>query len=232
MEEAQSLINSSVVRSPHAARSQKLNLQQVWQQINRFMPLLVLVVLALQLVTLFFFFNPPFLANQNLINQITSEVAKLTAVNPYETPTMAVVSSAEDLRKQNDIMKQVYKDAQEGDYVLAYSDKLILYRRNENKVIYQGPTPNQILNDSQAKLVAEITEAAVKAGIVKSDSEDKPQLSTVVDPAALKQQDPIFYADVQKDDIRAVFPKSEIVVVYRLATKQIVKSGKVTTTIS
>ncbi len=55
---------------------------------------------------------------------------------PDEEPTMATLLDIEELKKEN---PEFYKDAQKGDYLVIYSEKAIIYREEENKVINVAP---------------------------------------------------------------------------------------------
>ena len=192
---------------------------------------IAVMIVVLQVIIIVLIINPINLYNQALNNQIINEVSKLAIVDPTQTPVIAVVSDADKLRGANAVQGAVYKDAKNGDYVLGYTNKLIIYRRAEGKVIYDGDNPNTVLDKAQKTAVASIISKAKAAGLLESSSEEQPQLSTVTDPELLKKQDATFYKDAQKDDIIAVFPQKGLIVIYRQNVDVIIKSGKYQTVI-
>ncbi len=192
---------------------------------------LAFLIIVLQIVIIVLVINPLNLYNQALNNQIINEVSKLAIVAPTENPVIAVVSDAEKVREANAVQAVVYKDAKNGDYVLGYSSKLIIYRRPENKIIYDGDNPNTLLDKAQKTITSSVISKAKSAGLLDSNSEEQPQLSTVTDPALLLKQDPNFYQDAKKDDIIAIFPEKELIVLYRQNGDSIIKSGKYQTII-
>ncbi len=199
------------------------------------MKFLVVVILLIQLVILAFIlpFSPLYILQQQTVtNQVINEVSKLTPVNVNEQPQVAVVADAEVLRKANAVQAQVYKDAANGDYVLVYSDKMIIYRRNDNKIVYQGDSPATLADKSQKSIQDAIVAKAKSANLIAADSTETPQLSSVTDAAQVKAQDASFYANVANGDIIALFPSAKVVVLYRPSTGDMVNSGTFNTTIS
>jgi hypothetical protein len=82
----------------------------------------------------------PNLTAQNTKQTIVDNVSKLYDV-PQEEPTLAKVSEAEKLKKEQDF----FKNAQNGDYILVYPNAKIgiLYRESTNKIINIGPVQSQ-----------------------------------------------------------------------------------------
>jgi hypothetical protein len=195
---------------------------------------LLVVIIIIQLAMTYFVINPPFIYELNLTKQIVDEVSKLTVVNTFETPTINVISDVEKIKAANTIQAQVYKNAKNGDYVLGFSDKMIIYRREGKQIIYDGDSPTTILTKTQTALTQKFTTKAVKAGLVSQAEADKetPQLSVVTDADALKAQDAKFYADVKKDDIVGVYVSKSLIIIYRPDTDEIIKTGTAKTTIT
>lgn len=110
---------------------------------------LIVLVVLLQIVILFLLLTQTIYSPQARTNQIIEKATSGLAVPPNEFPQVAVIGDGRNLGDINQIKAgsridaEVYKDAQNGDYVLAYSAKLIIYRPSENKVIYDGETPAQ-----------------------------------------------------------------------------------------
>jgi hypothetical protein len=187
-------------------------------------------LLVLQLGILYLLINPINLYNQLDTVGVINSVGKV-AVAPPGLPTAVArvgdgttLAKADDLRKGNQIDAVVYKDAQDGDYVLGYQGKTIIYRKGENKIVYNDKSAQVLLQESQQNLVALVLKKSQDAGIVAKDYNTAPAVSVVTDADAVKKINE-FYSVVQKDDLVAQFSKPDVVVVYRPSTDQIVKSG-------
>ncbi|MEP7103329.1 MAG: hypothetical protein ABI721_01295 [Candidatus Dojkabacteria bacterium] len=190
-----------------------------------------------QIILLILIVNPPNLLSQLNVVNVINDVSKAAAIPPTEVPVVAVIGdnkilpNIDDLKKQDQFTAEVYKDAQNGDYVLGYTSKMIIYRVSEKKVIYDGESPVA----KQTKLQKDATNAVVakvkEVGLITSDSTETPNLSVVVDEDKVKESNSSFYTNVQKDDIIATFPDSKLLVIYRPATKAIINSGKYTTVV-
>lgn len=198
----------------------------------KFAKLFMLVIFLLQVLTVYLLINPINLINQLNAVQIVNRVASKVSVPPSEVPQVVArvgdgktLPSADDLRKENEIQAQVYKDAQNGDYVLLYSSKMIVYREATDTVLYQGDTPTNILQKAQKELMDKVVAKAKAQSIVAASSEETPQLSTITDIAKLKQENAAFYAEGANNDVIALFPTAGKVVLYRPQTDTIVKSG-------
>lgn len=214
--------------------------QGQWQKRNRMgfvgkfkkLKFAVILMLLLQIATLYFLINPINLINQLDAVQVVNKVSSKVSVPPSEVPQVIArvndgkqLASADSLRKENAIQAEVYKDAQDGDYVLLYSSKMIIYRQSTDTVIYEGNTPAAILQKTQKDLMDKVIAKAKAANVISQDSSEQPQLSSVTDAAKLRQENPTFYSDVAKDDIIALFPTAGKVVLYRSANDSIVKVG-------
>lgn len=83
-------------------------------------------------------------ANEDLVREVGS-----TILLPDETPNIASIVDVESLRKAN---ADFYKDAQNGDKLLIYSTKAIIYREAEGKIINVAPvklTPQEEPKDTK-----------------------------------------------------------------------------------
>jgi hypothetical protein len=156
--------------------------------------------------------------------QLLSEVARLTRINSSESPVVAVIRNAENLRKESALMAEVYKDAIDGDYFLSFSNEIIIYRRQDNIIVYQGPTPAAIQQQRRDELASKIRQKAKENGVVITDTEQV-QLTAVTDPEVLKKNSPDFYAQAQQGDVVAVFPISQKIILYRPNGETLVNSA-------
>jgi len=189
------------------------------------------LIVILQIVIIALILNPVALYQQYQNQQVINEVGALTTLNTGETPVIAQVSDAEALRKENSIQAQVYKDAKNGDYVLGYTNKLIIYRKGETKLIYDGDTPSAVLTKNQELIITDISTKAKEAGLIDTDSQETPQVSVITDITKLKSENPTFYSIARNNDVVAVFSESQLIVLYNIESKSILNSGKFTTNI-
>lgn len=73
-------------------------------------------------------------ANEQLLRDVRNII--LLPDPADEEPVIASVINADSLRKEN---ADFYKDAQDGDTLLIYSSKALIYRQSENKIINVAP---------------------------------------------------------------------------------------------
>jgi hypothetical protein len=192
--------------------------------------LLTLNLFALGII-IYLFFNPPFLNNESVNEKVFDEVSEVVQISKNETPIIAEISKVDSIKSINSVMAEVYAKAQDGDYFIALSDKIIIFRRDGKQVIYNGPSPAQIIEARKAQLISNIKNAAQSNGISLSFDET-PQVVAATDPDALKTIDSEFYADIEKNDVIVVFPKSEKILIYRSSDSSIVNSGEYKSVIS
>jgi hypothetical protein len=194
---------------------------------KRFLAVLALV----EFVIILWLINPSAIITRIQNDQVVREVSGLTTINTTETPVVAVITNANALRDENTIQAEIYKDAQNGDYVIGYTDKMIIYRRQDSSIIYEGETPQLKLESTQEALLTNIITAAKDSGAVDRDSVEVPQVSVISDARQLRQTNPGFYADAQNGDILAYFLDSGVLVIYRDETQTIINAGSYSTTI-
>ena len=195
---------------------------------NSLISILLFVMVILQAATLFFLIKP---TAQPVYQSLSPEQEKTMELNtallekvsalttlPKENPVIAEVLDVDILRQEHPINADVYKDAANGDKVIAYADKLIIYRPDENKVIYEGKNPNQIM---QEQYIADLKDVLAKVGALTTlDTKTVPQLSTIADIDKLKAGNPKFFADALNEDKILVYP--DRLIIYRPSTNQII----------
>ncbi|MFW5703018.1 MAG: hypothetical protein ACOCXP_03570 [Candidatus Dojkabacteria bacterium] len=163
--------------------------------------------------------------------QIVSQVEEKAEVNENENPTLAIISNVEQLREANEIQQEVYKDAQNDDYILAYSDKIVIYRPSTDEVIYEGLAPADIFAQNQQQVVGNVVSAAVEEGLVTDAQSENPEVLLVQEPERLRAQDAEFYALAEENDVISYFPAAERVILYRPSEEKILNSGSYRTVI-
>jgi len=151
---------------------------------------------------------------------LANQVRKLANINDTEPPVIAIVSDIDKLRNANSIQKEIYKDAQNGDYVLGFVSKMVIYRKQDNKIIYMGDSPKLTQDKEQADVITQLKAQAKSININLTDS--NPQISTITDASLLNTT---FYKNAKLGDIVAFFAKDGIVIVYRTTTEQIIAKG-------
>lgn len=195
--------------------------------------ILALMIIIFQIIILYLLINPINLLNQLNAVQVINKVSDLTLVPAGEIPSAigtigdnSLLPDVETLKKENDIQAQVYKDAKNGDYVIVYSNKMIIFRESENRIIYEGQTPVQILNNNQQTIVSNLIKKVKDSGIIANTNEEAPQLRIITTEIEdLKRSNPEFYGEVKENDIQAIFARENKIIIYRPDTDTIVKYG-------
>lgn len=196
-----------------------------------FTKLLLLLIIVMLAGLMYLNLYPPTLSEQRKVQAMVQQIAKQDKdISAKEYPQFAVVTDPDALRKQNQIMADIYKDAQKDDYVFGFSNKMIIYRDKENKIVYQGPSPQQLLLSQQQQILDKLTTRLKAQQIIADDSKEVPQLAVISDTAALKNADPSMYGSAKVGDITAVYPQAQLFVLYRPSTDEVINHGKVSTT--
>ncbi len=197
--------------------------------------LLVLINIGVFLGVIYLVYKnvTPVSTNDTLGNnsEIVDKVAKLITLDPTQTPQVGTINDVDTLKQNNVVLAQVYKDAQNGDYLLAYTDKYIIFRDSENKIIYNGDSPSKIISDTQKKVTDKIALLVKSAKILTVDDTEDPQLSPVTDDILQNAASSDFYKDVKKDDVIGLFSKNHIIVIYRPSSDNLVSMGSYETVI-
>jgi hypothetical protein len=192
---------------------------------------LILIILVLSGSILYLILRPINAYNQLKTVRIINKATETVDVPPNELPQVGVIGdeknlqSIEKLKAANAVDAEIYKDAENGDYVLGYTSKLIIYRPSTKEVVYEGETPQQKLAETQKTLISLVQKKAVEEGLIKSDTA-VPQASIVTEAEKVKQSNE-FYSDVENNDIIANFSNPDLIVIYRPSNDTIVKSGKI-----
>ena len=190
-----------------------------------------LLILLLQAGIFYLILNPINLYNQLTTVQVINEITKSIQIPPNELPQVGIIGDKknlqpiDDLKKGNAIDAEIYKDAKNGDYVLGYTSKLIVYRPSDKKVIYEGDTPQQKVTKSQQTLIALVSKKALDAKLITEKSAIS-QSNVVTDAEKVKASNE-FYKDLQNNDIIASFSNPDLIVIYRPSSDSIIKSGQV-----
>ena len=194
-----------------------------------------LLILLLQAGIFYLILNPINLYNQLTTVQVINEITKSIQIPPNELPQVGIIGDKknlqpiDDLKKGNAIDAEIYKDAKNGDYVLGYTSKLIVYRPSDKKVIYEGDTPQQKVAKSQQTLIALVSKKALDGKLI-TDKTATPQASVVTDAEKVKNSNE-FYKDVQNNDVIANFSNPDLIVIYRPSSDSIIRSGQVSLSI-
>ncbi len=199
---------------------------------------LLVLILILQILLIYVTVNPPNLFNQLNVVNVLNRVSEKVAVPPQELPVLAMIGDGknlpkiDELKRLNKVNEEVYDGARDGDFVLLYSSKMVIYRSSEDRIIYEGDSPAAILQKKQQGLLSQIISLAKERNIVSTDSQEVPVLNQVTDPTIVRQMNPKFYQDVQVDDIVAIFNQSAKILIYRPSIGALVNSGSITTNIN
>jgi hypothetical protein len=96
------------------------------------------------------------------VQKYVEKVGKLMVLSSEEKPLLATVQDAENLKKE----QAFFKDAQNGDIVLIYQDKAILYSETQDKIVNVGPVYIQDKDGQSAPVEQVATDAARAQGLV------------------------------------------------------------------
>lgn len=194
----------------------------------------LLVIVILIQILLFAVFGIPLIQNasqQQELQSIINNAAGLANINASDIESSQIIANIDELKK-NPIDAEVYAEAQNGDYIFAYkTDKMVIYRASENKVIYNDLTPVAILNQRRAELIDNIVAQVKNLNLIPEDYSGTPELVAVTDVDKQKEEDPVFYAQVQLDDVIAYFNEQKVIVLYRAEGNSILNYGKLSTSI-
>jgi hypothetical protein len=182
------------------------------------------LVAVLLVIIIYFLFNPPYVDTRSTNQKIFDEVKGKVEISDDEAPIVLEIPKADTLKKANSISEEIYANVKDGDYFISLSDKIIIYRNGEDKVIYEGPSPAQIRAERETQIISDLKDALQSRG-EEIDFKETPQLTAISDPKELQKLDADFYKDAKEADLVAVFPNSGKIVIYRSADKSIVKVG-------
>jgi len=73
---------------------------------------------------------------QKQVDAILKDLNKLILITEEEEPTVATIVDVEVLRKDN---PEFYKNAQDGDILIIYSKRAIVFRRDKNMIVNVAP---------------------------------------------------------------------------------------------
>lgn len=153
---------------------------------------------------------------------LLEKVAKLTDINSDEQALILTIDDVEAVRKADPLNEQVYKDAQNGDRIIRFSDRMIIFNEGENKIVYEGKSPVQM---QQEQLTADLQSVLSEVSqLTTINPQARPQLLTVAKPEELKKQNPEVYKDVELGD--RVLLYTDRVIIYRPTEKKIVFDAK------
>lgn len=194
---------------------------------------LLTIIAILQLVLIVIAINPAQLYQQWQDQLTINEIAAKAEFDRNSNPVLAVITDVEALRSDNGANAQVYKDAQNGDSVLGIGQqRIIVYRRSEGKIVYDGDNPATLVTKAQEKLVNDVKERAKARGLVPQDSTETPQLSLVTDAQSLLAADPNFYKNARNGDVIAIFQQAKLIVLYNQESNEIFSYGAYNTSIT
>lgn len=194
--------------------------------------LLLIVLVVLQATQVYFLIHP---VAQPVVKGMTEQevkvyqenkkllekVSQLTAVGTDEQALILTLDNVEKVRKADPLNAEVYKDAHDGDRIIRFADRMIIYNEAENKIVYEGKTPVQL---QQEKYLGELQQILGDVSLLTTlDVQARPQLLTVTDPSILQKQNSVVYKDVQVGD--KILAYTDRVIIYRPSTKQIIFDG-------
>ena len=181
--------------------------------------------------TLVYAINPVGIWNQYQDRRLVGKVEGLLDMKFQDDVTIAEVRDAELLRSENEIQAEVYKDVQNGDKIVVDSQTMAIYRQSERKIIYNGDAPGTIVQKATQEIVDKLDGVVKSRGILSKDNDSVPQLELVQDPGILRSQNEEFYRLAQKNDLIAIYPQDQLIVLYRPSDEKVLNYGRFNTQI-
>ncbi len=89
-----------------------------------------------------------------------------------------------------------------------------------------------LLRLSKEKVIEDIIRVAKEQNLLPAESTETPQISIVTDTRALQQSNPEFYKVARNNDLIALFPAHQLIILYNQETSSIINSGSYSTTIN
>lgn len=214
---------------PQSLKATKMKKGYDMDKIMRLVSFILIIAIFAMTVFSVFFNN-----NESVSQRILRKVAQVTTLTSNEIlgATVVQIENIDDLKAENEIQKEIYKDVQNGDYAVLLSNKMIVYREHEHKKVYEGNSPAQQLNALNQAQVQKVVDKAKAEGLVEQDSTTVPQVLVVTDIDSLKAQNPTFYESVDLNDLIVIYSAEQVIFIYRPATDRIIQSGSVNTSIS
>jgi len=194
------------------------------------------VIVLVQLLIIYLVINPNALLQQASTNQLVEKILSAANVNEQEVP-LAIGRIADNILlpdiealKQNDpIQLEIYKDADNGDYVVLFPTRMIIFRESENRVIYSGPTPSEVSKQNSENLINNIITISRENSIVSEENSEIP-IIRILDLDTLnilKQNNPAFYKDAIEGDVIAEFLLNQKIVIYRKDASEFINIGDI-----
>lgn len=201
----------------------------------RFVYLLLLIILILQGSILYLMLKPIDLVNDYRVSTVINEVLGKVTTPPGEIPIVlrigdeTTLPDIKELQELSEFTKEVYKDAKNGDYVLGFKEKLVIYRRDDNLIVYDGKNPTALENESRESirtLAQKIIDKSFEEELLDPKIEnDVPSLLRVDNLKELQEDDPEFYKDAKEGDIIAQFTENRVILIYREKSEEIINSA-------
>lgn len=198
-------------------------------------PIILTAILVLIGISLYFDYkSPPYLNDLSTNRKVLSEIQQLTdGISDIDgAASFTTITDVEQLRNQNEIQAEVYADARDGDYVVLFINKMIIYRREVNEIVYEGPSPAQIAQGQAREVAKTIGQAVLDEGLVPEGTRELsiPSLDEILDNEveSLRNLDPMFYEEVRSGDIIAYFSDLNLLVIFRPnnGSGEIINSGE------
>ncbi len=77
--------------------------------------------------------------NQELSDEVVTSLSEVLFIGEEEPPTVATIDDADSLRESSN---DFYENAQDGDFLILYPQRAIIYRQEANQVINVAPIIN------------------------------------------------------------------------------------------
>ncbi len=158
-------------------------------------------------------------------DKILDEVGELVDIESFKSPEVTQLLDVDYLKSLDAIQAEVLKDAQNGDWVVSYEDQMIIYRRDDDKIIYNDKTALKKIEERNQEILNDISSEAKEKGFISSDSAEVPTVTQIANASSLRKEEPVFYSQAENGDFVVTYEDAGVILLYRLSDSTIYNSG-------
>lgn len=177
--------------------------------------LLLTFLVVLQIVIIILILNPFALIADSTQKNIISEAVNLAGDPDFRNASIIQISDADAFKKQY-LLNEKYSDLKNEDYILLVNGKMLIYRKSEQKIIYNGDASASLLD--QTRLINLISLEAKNQQLIKEDEQLALKIFNEEDEKDFYND---YFQNLKNGDVLAFFPKNKIVVLYNLQSQRI-----------
>lgn len=182
---------------------------------NRF---LLTMIIILQIAILVLIFNPLSLIADSQQKQIINDVVNLSNDPDFRNASIVQITDADAFKKEY-LLNEKFNELQNDDYFLAVNNKLIIYRKGENRIILESEAPASLLDITRLNNL--IFSIAKDEKLINKD--EQPALKIYNKEVDLEKYSD-YFENLKNGDVLAFFPENKVVLVFNLQSNEILES--------